>query len=248
MSVSASKSRSFYKNKYLEYRRKYKQAKTFSSKLETTQAKKTAQSKGSEKAGSAKAMEEAQQKQSVDASAAQSHSEELKTQNTQTQNTTAKHAQFNDQHRSRMQRKLAQYKPYIKAAAARYDLPEELIAGVIWQESRANPRAVSHCGAMGLMQLMPGTARNLGVRNAFHPGQNIDGGAKYLRQMLDKFGKVEYAVAAYNAGPGNVKKYGGIPPFRETRAYVPKVLGGARAFKGAGGFQDQGQAPTAVRV
>ncbi len=140
---------------------------------------------------------------------------------------------------NRMLNKLTQYQPHIKAAAARYNLPEELISGVIWQESRANVRARSHCGAMGLMQLMPGTAKQLGVTDAYNPAQNIDGGAKYLRQMINKFGRVDYAVAAYNAGPGNVQKYKGIPPFKETQNYVPKVLGYAQSFRVAGGFPTQ---------
>ena len=144
----------------------------------------------------------------------------------------------NAENGNRMQQKLSQYEPHIRAAAARYNLPEELIAGVVWQESRANYRATSHCGAMGLMQLMPGTAKQLGVSNAYDPAQNIDGGAKYLRQMIDKFGRVDHAVAAYNAGPGNVSKYGGVPPFKETQNYVPKVLGYAQSFRVAGGFMN----------
>jgi soluble lytic murein transglycosylase-like protein len=149
---------------------------------------------------------------------------------------------------NRMMDRVKQYEPHIRAAAARYNIDPNWIAGVIWQESRGNPRAVSHCGAMGLMQLMPGTARSLGVSNAFDIAQNIDGGAKYLRQMLDTFrGNMSFATAAYNAGPGNVMKHGGIPPFRETRDYVPHVLGYANGFKVANAFEEQG--PTsAVRV
>ncbi|MCP5468650.1 MAG: lytic transglycosylase domain-containing protein [Deltaproteobacteria bacterium] len=137
---------------------------------------------------------------------------------------------------NRMLNKLSQYEGHIKAAAARYNLPEELIAGIIWQESRGNMRARSHCGAMGLMQLMPGTAQQLGVASPYDPAQNIDGGAKYIRQMINKFGRVDHAVAAYNAGPGNVQKHGGVPPFKETQNYVPKVLGYAQSFRVAGGF------------
>lgn len=123
--------------------------------------------------------------------------------------------------------RLARLAPAIEGAAARHGVPVELICGVILQESGANPRAVSSAGARGLMQLMPGTARRFGVTNSFDPIQNIEGGTRYLRFLLEKFkGNFALALAGYNAGEGNVEKYGNkVPPFAETQAYVPNVLG-----------------------
>jgi Transglycosylase SLT domain len=117
-----------------------------------------------------------------------------------------------------------QYAPLINAAAKQYGISPALVEAVMWQESRYNHRAVSSAGAIGLMQLMPGTARNLGV-NPHDPWQNVFGGAAYLRTQLDRFNNnVPFALAAYNAGPGAVIKYGGIPPYAETRNYVSVIM------------------------
>jgi hypothetical protein len=113
----------------------------------------------------------------------------------------------------------------VQKAAAKYDLSPALIKGLIRAESNFKVRAVSSAGAQGLMQLMPATAEELGVKNPFDIEQNIDGGTKYLRKMLDRFGgNVRKALAAYNAGPGTVIKYNGRVPYPETRQYVRRVL------------------------
>lgn len=115
--------------------------------------------------------------------------------------------------------------PLILQHSGDQNLDPKLVQAVIQTESGYNHRAVSNKGAIGLMQLMPGTASLLKIGNPYDPGENIRGGTKYLRQMLDRFaGKVELALAAYNAGPGAVEKHRGIPPYAETRAYVQKVL------------------------
>nr|WP_315020768.1 lytic transglycosylase domain-containing protein [uncultured Aminipila sp.] len=111
-------------------------------------------------------------------------------------------------------------------AAETYDVPEELLKAVAKAESGFNPNAVSKCGAMGVMQLMPATAKALGVVDAYDPEQNIMGGANYISQKLKAYdGDITLALAAYNAGSGNVAKYGGVPPFAETQNYIKKILG-----------------------
>lgn len=111
-----------------------------------------------------------------------------------------------------------------RAAARKHNVPEDLFLRLVQQESGWNPNARSHKGAMGLAQLMPQTARALGV-NASNPRQNLEGGARYLRRQFETFGTWRLALAAYNAGPGAVQKYNGIPPYQETRNYVRVIWG-----------------------
>ncbi|MBE9578494.1 MULTISPECIES: lytic transglycosylase domain-containing protein [Moraxella] len=115
------------------------------------------------------------------------------------------------------------YDHLIRAAAARHGVDPALVKAIIHTESAFNPNARSPVGAMGLMQLMPGTARDMGVSNAWDPVQNIEGGVKYIAWLQRQFRNRDHVVAAYNAGLGNVRKHGGIPPFRETQNYVRSV-------------------------
>ena len=118
----------------------------------------------------------------------------------------------------------------IRAAARRHDVDPALIEAMIEAESAWDPRAVSRTGAQGLMQIMPATARDLALVSPFDPVENVRAGTAYLRQMLDRFeGRVELALAAYNAGPSTVEAYGGVPPYPETVAYVRRVLGSGSA-------------------
>ncbi len=126
------------------------------------------------------------------------------------------------------------YDGLVAAAAPRHGLDPALVHGLIQQVSGFDPAATSSAGAQGLCQLMPGTAAALGVANPLDPAQSIDGGARYLRQQLDAVGgDPTLALAAYNAGPGAVRRYGGVPPYTETQAYVQKVTGYANAYRAA---------------
>jgi soluble lytic murein transglycosylase-like protein len=123
----------------------------------------------------------------------------------------------------------------ITAAAKKHGIDPALLAGLVKQESGFNPSAGSPAGARGLTQLMPGTAAGLGVSNVLDPAQSLDGGAKYLRQQLDAFGgDVTRALAAYNAGPGAVQRYGGVPPYAETQNYVRIVQANAAQYRAGG--------------
>lgn len=119
-----------------------------------------------------------------------------------------------------------QLKEIARQKARTYGVNEDIFLRLVEAESGWNPRAKSGAGAMGLVQLMPGTAQGLGVSDPYDPVQSLTGGARYLSQQLKRFGSYDKALAAYNAGPGNVERYGGIPPFKETQNYVKKILGG----------------------
>jgi soluble lytic murein transglycosylase-like protein len=125
-----------------------------------------------------------------------------------------------------------EYSSLIEQAAARNGLDPAVLHGLIEQESGFNPNATSSAGATGLTQLMPSTASSLGVANPLNPGESIEGGARYLSQLMTEFGgNTEDALAAYNAGPGAVEQYGGVPPYAETQSYVTNVLANAEAYR-----------------
>jgi len=124
------------------------------------------------------------------------------------------------------------YDELIARAARRHGLPPALVKAVVKAESNFQPTAISEKGARGLMQLMPETADDLGVADAFRPEDNVQGGTRYLRAMYDRFGDWENALAAYNAGPGAVDRFGGVPPYAETQEYVERVLHYYRRYDG----------------
>jgi hypothetical protein len=136
------------------------------------------------------------------------------------------------------------YDNLILISARQHRVEPALVKAVIAAESNFRPDAVSRVVAQGLMQLMPATAASLGVEDAFHPRENVDGGTRYLRAMLDRYGDVRRALAAYNAGPRAVDRYDGIPPYRETRNYVIRVLHYYRGYHAA--FRLQAKPPSGV--
>jgi soluble lytic murein transglycosylase len=125
-----------------------------------------------------------------------------------------------------------EYDGLIGLAARQHRVPPALVKAVIAAESKFDPRAVSRKGARGLMQLMPATAQSLGVTDPLRPDENVDGGVRYLRSMIKRYGDLPRALAAYNAGPEAVDRFGGIPPYPETRDYVKRVLTYYRAYHG----------------
>ncbi|HEY2554185.1 MAG TPA: lytic transglycosylase domain-containing protein [Candidatus Cybelea sp.] len=136
----------------------------------------------------------------------------------------------------------------VAAAAARRNLDPALVDAVIENESGFDERAVSSAGAQGLMQLMPETAAGLGVRDPYDARQNVDGGTRYLRSLLDRFGSISLALAAYNAGPNAVERFGGVPPYAQTREYVRRVLSsyGRRSQLGNAATTESSLAPDSM--
>lgn len=136
----------------------------------------------------------------------------------------------------------------IEAAAEAGGIEPELLHAVVHAESAYNPRAVSPKGALGLAQLMPSTARQYGVSDALKPADNLRASARHLRDLMDHFGDLQLVLSAYNAGAGAVKKYGGVPPYAETRAYVPKVAGRYEALKKSAEVPEPPAPPSPYRL
>ena len=137
----------------------------------------------------------------------------------------------------------------VRRTASQLDVEPELIHAVIRQESGYDPYAVSHKGAKGLMQLMPATAKRFGVKDVFDPAENVQGGVKYLRQLLDRYdGDRRLALAAYNAGEGAVDRFGGVPPYRETQDYVDRIVGPSESDTTADIAVDESGEPVVQRV
>jgi soluble lytic murein transglycosylase-like protein len=140
-------------------------------------------------------------------------------------------------------------KSVVAAASSQHQIDADFIASVIAAESANNPHAVSRKGAQGLMQLMPGTASKLGVKDSFDPADNVDGGVRYLRQLLLQYnGDIPKALAAYNAGPQRVQQYNGVPPYRETHAYVARVINDFNRKKLAERKKAQQRSPHATQA
>jgi soluble lytic murein transglycosylase-like protein len=139
-----------------------------------------------------------------------------------------------DQRGSRSRAPLrSRFDDLIERTSKRYELDPALVKAVVRAESNFEKYAISPVGAQGLMQLMPETAREMGVSAPFNPRENLQGGARYLRSMLDRYGKLSLALAAYNAGPSAVDDYGGVPPYAETKAYVKRVLEFYQGYQGS---------------
>ncbi|HIJ58325.1 MAG TPA: lytic transglycosylase domain-containing protein [Deltaproteobacteria bacterium] len=131
-----------------------------------------------------------------------------------------------------LEKKSEPFHPIILRAATRHEVDPALVKAIIMVESRYNPHAISKQGAKGLMQLMPRTARSLGVKDSFNPEHNVNGGVKYLKQLLDEFDdNLKFALAAYNAGSSKVRRYRGIPPIKSTQYYVNRVFKYYRYYK-----------------
>jgi soluble lytic murein transglycosylase-like protein len=162
------------------------------------------------------------------------HSTPLSAVSTQAGSSAAGTSASGETSRDKTSARVERFRSLIEQAAQRHHLDAALLSAVVHVESGGNPQAVSAAGAQGLTQLIPATAQHFGVRDPFDPAQSLDGAAQYLQGLLGQFGgDVSKALAAYNAGEGNVKKYGGIPPFAETQAYVPAVLTAYNTYRQA---------------